>query len=326
MRFLSGIRPTNLLHIGNYFGAIRQFIDFQKEHEGFVMIADLHALDTETDAARLHQNILTLTAAYLAAGLDAQKNVLFLQSAIPEHAELAHVFSALVRMSELERMTQYKDKATAREENVPVGLFTYPLLMAADILLYEPDIVPVGDDQKQHVELTRDIAMRFNNHFGMTFHVPKVHLRDVGTRIMGLDDPTKKMSKSAPSPKNYIALTDSDDVIRKKIMSAVTDSEVYVEYRDDRPGIKNLVDIFALCTNQTPEQTAVAFQETGYGGFKRAVADAVVDVVSPLRTRIQEQLQDMARLRRTIEEGTGRARTIASKKMDEVRRIVGIHA
>ena len=185
MRFLSGIRPTNLLHIGNYFGAMRQFVEFQREHEGFVMIADLHALDTETNPEALHRNILMLTAAYLAAGLDAKKNVLFLQSAVPEHTELAHIFSALVRMSELERMTQYKDKAGTRGENVPVALFTYPLRMAADILMYDPDIVPVGDDQTQHVELARDIAERFNRLYGPTFRVPKLQLTKTGARVMG---------------------------------------------------------------------------------------------------------------------------------------------
>ncbi|OGL71728.1 tryptophan--tRNA ligase [Candidatus Uhrbacteria bacterium RIFCSPHIGHO2_02_FULL_53_13] len=326
MRFLSGIRPTNLLHIGNYFGAMRQFVEFQKEHDGFVMIADLHALDTETDATRLHQNILTLTATYLAVGLDAQKNILFLQSSVPEHTELAHIFSALVRMSELERMTQYKDKAKARNENVPVALFTYPLLMAADILMYEPDIVPVGDDQTQHVEMTRDIAERFNRHYGETFRVPKLHLTKVGARVMGLDDPTKKMSKSAASAKNYIALTDDNNTIRKKIMSAVTDSNGIVAYADDQPGIRNLIDMMHLATGTTVEKIAASYDGKGYGDLKRDVAEAVVAFVEPLRTGIVDRLKDKTTLAETIKEGSNRARALATKKMESVRKAVGIFA
>ena len=326
MRFLSGIRPTNLLHIGNYFGAMRQFVEFQKEHDGFVMIADLHALDTETDATRLHQNILTLTATYLAVGLDAQKNILFLQSSVPEHTELAHIFSALVRMSELERMTQYKDKAKARNENVPVALFTYLLLMAADILMYEPDIVPVGDDQTQHVEMTRDIAERFNRHYGETFRVPKLHLTKVGARVMGLDDPTKKMSKSAASAKNYIALTDDNNTIRKKIMSAVTDSNGIVAYADDQPGIRNLIDMMHLATGTTVEKIAASYDGKGYGDLKRDVAEAVVAFVEPLRTGIVDRLKDKTTLAETIKEGSNRARALATKKMESVRKAVGIFA
>ena len=326
MRFLSGIRPTNLLHIGNYFGAMRQFVEFQKEHDGFVMIADLHALDTETDATRLHQNILTLTATYLAVGLDAQKNILFLQSSVPEHTELAHIFSALVRMSELERMTQYKDKAKARNENVPVALFTYPLLMAADILMYEPDIVPVGDDQTQHVEMTRDIAERFNRHYGETFRVPKLHLTKVGARVMGLDDPTKKMSKSAASAKNYIALKDDNNTIRKKIMSAVTDSNGIVAYADDQPGIRNLIDMMHLATGTTVEKIAASYDGKGYGDLKRDVAEAVVAFVEPLRTGIVDRLKDKTTLAETIKEGSNRARALATKKMESVRKAVGIFA
>lgn len=324
MRFLSGIRPTNLLHIGNYFGAMRQFVEFQRTHEGFVMIADLHALDTETRPDALHRNILMLTAAYLAAGLDARKNILFLQSAVPEHTELAHVFSALVRMSELERMTQYKDKAKARLENVPVALFSYPLLMAADILMYDPDIVPVGDDQTQHVELARDIAERFNRQFGETFRVPKVHLTKVGARVMALDDPTKKMSKSATSAKNYIALTDNDETIRKKIMSAVTDSKGVVAYADDQPGVRNLIDLLHLTTGAPIEKIVASYEGKGYGDLKRDVANAVAAFVEPLRTGIEEHLKDETSLAQIIRDGSNRARELAVQKLESVRKAVGI--
>lgn len=324
MRFLSGIRPTNLLHIGNYFGAMRQFIEFQRTHEGFVMIADLHALDTETRPDALHRNILTLTATYLDAGLDAKKNVLFLQSAIPEHTELAHIFSALVRMSELERMTQYKDKAMGRGENVPVALFTYPLLMAADILMYDPDIVPVGDDQTQHVELARDVAERFNRQFSDTFRVPKAHLTKTGARIMGLDDPTKKMSKSAASAKNYIALTDDNDAIRKKIMSAVTDSKGVVAYADDQPGVRNLIDLLHLTTGALVQEIVASYEGKGYGDLKHDVADDMVAFVEPLRTGIKERLRDEAALTQIIRDGSARARELAAIKLTAVRKAIGV--
>ncbi len=326
MRFLSGIRPTNLLHIGNYFGAMRQFVEFQEKHEGFVMIADLHAMDTETNPEQLHKNIQSLVATYLAVGLDTEKNVLFLQSAVPEHTELARIFSAIVRMSELERMTQFKDKSGVRGENVPVALFSYPLLMAADILMYDPEMVPVGDDQSQHVELARDIAQRFNNKFGEVFSVPKLQLTKTGARIMGLDDPTKKMSKSASSAKNYISLTDPNDLIKKKIMSAVTDSEGVVRYSKNQPGVMNLLDLLGLATDKDPEDLVGDFDGKGYGDLKKATADAVVAFVEPLRNKIESHLNDEAQLRAIIDDGSERARELAIKKLEQVRKAVGLYA
>ncbi|MBT6253921.1 tryptophan--tRNA ligase [Candidatus Uhrbacteria bacterium] len=322
--FLSGIQPSNLLHIGNYFGAIKQFVDFQNDREGIIMIADLHALTSTKDPKKLRENTLMLAATYLAAGLDAEKNVLFQQSDVPQHSELNWVFSSLMRMSELERMTQYKDKAIVHGENVNVGIFTYPLLMAGDILLYSPLMIPVGDDQKQHVELTRDIAERFNKTYGDTFKVPEVQITKVGARIMGLDDPTKKMSKSAESAKNYIALTDEPDVIRKKIMSAVTDDIGVVNYTDDQPGVKNLLDILSLIKDRDPEDLARDFEGKGYGDLKKEVAEALVEFLTPIRSKILAYMANADELKKVLADGAERARVIAEAKMVEVKNAVGL--
>lgn len=323
--FLSGIQPSNLLHIGNYFGAIKQFVDFQNNREGIVMIADLHALTTTKDPETLRKNILNLTATYLAAGLDVEKNILFQQSAIPQHAEANWIFSTLIKMSELERMTQYKDKAIVQGENVNVGLFTYPVLMAGDILLYSPEIIPVGEDQKQHVELTRDIAERFNSSYGETLTIPKVHTTKIGTRIMGLDDPTKKMSKSAASEKNYIALSDEPDVIRKKIMSAVTDDVGIVNYSDTQPGIKNMLDILGLIKDMNPEVLAKYYEGKGYGEFKKDTADALIEFLTPIREKILTYLSNEDELRKILSNGAEKAHAIAKDKMDEIKTAVGLN-
>ncbi|PIR47523.1 tryptophan--tRNA ligase [Candidatus Uhrbacteria bacterium CG10_big_fil_rev_8_21_14_0_10_50_16] len=322
--FLTGIRPTNLLHIGNYFGSVKQLVDFQVNYNGVVMIVDYHAMDTESDPALLRKNILALAATYLAAGINVEQNILFQQSAVSEHTELAWIFSTLMRMSEIERMTQYKDKAIMQGENVPVALFTYPILMAADILLYDARMVPVGYDQKQHVELARTIAERFNRIYGETFHVPEVKLKEVGAKILGLDDPTKKMSKSANSEKNYISLMDSSDVIHKKIMSAVTDDKGAINYSDDQPGIKNLIDIYSLASDQTTEQILQAYQGKGYGDLKKDTAAALIGYLSPLQKRIGEYLADEAELIRVLDAGAARAREIAAAKMAIVRKKVGV--
>lgn len=322
--FLTGIRPTNMLHIGNYFGSVKQLVEFQKDYNGVVMIVDYHAMDTETSPEALKQNIKMLAATYLAAGIDVEKNILFQQSAVASHPELAWVFSTLMRMSELERMTQYKDKALVRGENVPVALFTYPILMAADILLYDARMVPVGYDQKQHVELARDIAERFNRVYGDTFHVPEVKLKEVGAKILGLDDPTKKMSKSATSEKNYISLMDDADVIHKKIMSAVTDDKGSIAYSDDQPGIKNLIDIYALASGQTTEQIAADYASRGYGDLKKDVSAALIGYLKPLQAKINEYLENEDELQAVLDRGAERAREIANAKMETVRQTIGV--
>ncbi len=322
--FLTGIRPTNLLHIGNYFGSVRQLVDAQADYNGVIMIVDYHAMDTETNPEALRKNILTLAATYLAAGINIEQNILFQQSAVSEHTELAWVFSTLMRMSEVERMTQYKDKALVRGQNVPVALFTYPILMAADILLYDARMVPVGYDQKQHVELARDIANRFNSTYGDTFHVPEVKLKEVGAKILGLDDPTKKMSKSAASEKSYISVMDSSDVIHKKIMSAVTDDKGSIAYADDQPGIKNLIDIYSLASGQTTEEITKNYEGKGYGDLKKDTSAALISYLIPIQKKIEEYLADEDELIRILDAGAARAREIAQAKMADVRKKIGV--
>ena len=322
--FLTGLRPTGDLHIGNYFGAVKQFVEFQKDYEGIIMIVDYHAMDTETDPEKLRKNVLSLAATYLAAGVDVEKNILFQQSAVQEHTELAWIFSTLMRMSELERMTQYKDKAIVRGENVPVALFSYPLLMAADILLYDSRMVPVGYDQKQHVELARDIAERFNRVYGDTFHVPEVKMKKVGAKIMALDDPKKKMSKSAASEKNYISLTDDAETIRKKIMSAVTDNVGKINYTEDQPGVKNLIDIYSLASDRSVEEIASEYADKGYGDLKNDTSAAVVGFLSPLQKKVAEYLENEEELVRILDDGATRARELAKEKMVEIKKRIGV--
>ncbi len=322
--FLTGIRPTNALHIGNYFGALKPFIDFQAKANGIIMIVDYHAMDTEADPEALRQNILLLAATYLAAGVDEEKNILFQQSRVAEHTELAWIFSTLMRMSELSRMTQYKDKAVARGENVPVALLTYPLLMAADILLYDAATVPVGEDQVQHVEMARDIGERFNKTYGDTFHIPKVQVTKTGARVMTLDNPSKKMSKSAATDKGYISLLDGPEAVKKKVMSAVTDTEGVIRHADDQPGIKNLLDILSLASGRSIDALVASYTDKGYGDLKRDVADAVNAMLAPIQSRIKTYLNDPAELKAILDRGAERAQVIAGEKMKAVRQKIGV--
>ena len=323
-RIFSGIQPTNNIHIGNYIGAIQQFVKLQEEFDCVFSIVDLHAITVPQDPEDLRQNVLNLAAMYLAAGIDPKKSVLFQQSRVSEHSELSWVLTTITRMGELERMTQYKEKGRGKHDTVGVGLFSYPALMAADILLYDTDVVPVGDDQKQHVELSRDLAERFNRDFGQTFKVPEVRIRKKGARIMGLDDPTKKMSKSASSAKNYISMTDDDATITKKIKSAVTDSEGTIIYDPKRPGVYNLITIYAAVSDKTPDQIEDEYKDRGYADFKSDLAEAVVAFVAPIRQRHTELLEDADMLKSILDDGAERAQKIASKKMEEVKDRVGI--
>jgi tryptophanyl-tRNA synthetase len=324
-RIFSGIQPTNNIHIGNYIGAIQQFVKLQDEFDCVFSIVDLHAITIPQDPEDLRQNVLNLSAMYLAAGIDPKKSILFQQSRVSEHSELGWVLTTITRMGELERMTQYKEKGRGKHDTVGVGLFSYPILMAADILLYNTDVVPVGDDQKQHVELSRDLAERFNRDFGQTFKVPEVRIRKKGARIMGLDDPTKKMSKSASSAKNYISMTDDDATITKKIKSAVTDSEGTIKYDPKRPGVYNLITIFCAVTDKTPDQIEDDYKDKGYADFKSDLAEAVVAFVSPIRERHAELLEDEDMLKAILDDGAERAQDIASKKIEEVKERVGIN-
>jgi tryptophanyl-tRNA synthetase len=299
-------------------------VEFQKKNEGVIMIVDYHAMDTETNPQTLHDNILTLAATYLAAGIDVKKNILFQQSDVSEHTELAWIFSTIVRMSELERMTQYKDKALVRNENVPVALFSYPLLMAADILLYEPSAVPVGQDQKQHVELARDIAERFNKIYGETFSLPKPVLREVGAKIMSLNEPSKKMSKSSANQKGCVMITDAPETIRKKIMSAVTDDMGAISYSDEQPGVKNLIDIYSLAGGRSVNEIVKSYVGRGYGELKKDTAEALIEFLKPLQKGVIEYLKDRELLKGILAEGADRAREIAAGKMKAIKTKIGV--
>ena len=324
MRVLTGIQPTNILHIGNYFGALRPAVELQREDELFIGIVDLHAITVPQEPEQLKKNIAFATAAYLAAGIDPKKATLFQQSRVPAHAELGWLLQTVARMGELERMTQFKDKSKAKGQNVTVGLFTYPVLMAADILLYDTQAVPVGEDQKQHLELTRDLAERFNRDFGQTFVVPKPIINIASGRILALDNPEIKMSKSAASPKNYISLMDEADVIRKKIKSAVTDSEAGITIDDNRPGLKNLLAIFHLVTEEPMSEIAARYEGKGMKNLKEDLAEALVAHLEPLQTKINDYLKDPAELEKIVAAGSAKAAQIAAKKVSEVKDKMGL--
>ncbi len=324
-RTLTALKPTNILHIGNYFGAIEPFLEQQASGDAnFLFVADYHSITVPQDPAELHQNIVFAVAAYLAAGVDPKKTTLFRQSNVQEHTELAWVLNCVASMGEVERMTQYKDKARVKGESVSVGLFDYPVLMAADILLYDTEIVPVGEDQKQHVELARDLAEKFNKRFGQTFVIPKPVIRKQGARIMGLDDPEKKMSKSAPSDKNYISLMDDEATVLKKIKSAVTDSEGTILFDESRKAVANLMTIYSLVTKKTIKEIEKEFASKGYGDFKIALAGHISKFLVPIQTKIQTLLEDESALRNILEQGAHNARIIAQKKMMDVRNKIGM--
>jgi len=320
MRAFSGIKPSGDLHLGNYFGAIKQWIELQKQYESMFCIVDLHAITVPQEPEELRARTHFIAATYLAAGLDPKKNIIFVQSHVPAHAELAWLLNCQIRMSELSRMTQYKDKALSKGENVTVGLFDYPVLMAADILLYNTDVVPVGHDQIQHVELASDIAKRFNKQYGETFIVPKPVVQKVGARVMSLDEPTEKMSKDQ---KNTVLLMDSTEVIRKKISRAVTDSIGTIAHEKSRPGISNLVEIYHHATGRAISEIVEMYQGKGYKEFKADLAEALVKMLTPLQTRINGYLENRADLENILREGAHRANTLAEKKLKQVKEVIG---
>ncbi|MBP7133780.1 tryptophan--tRNA ligase [Patescibacteria group bacterium] len=322
---VSGAQPTNNLHLGNYIGALKQWVELERHHDCLFMIVDLHAITVPQDPIALRQNTLDLCAAYLGAGLDPEKSTLFVQSEVPEHAELAWILSSIAKMGEMERMTQYKDKSVKQGENVSLALFSYPVLMAADILLYGAGIVPVGEDQTQHLELARDLAERFNTRFGETFFLPKAFVQTVGARIMGLDDPTKKMSKSASSANNYIALSDDADTIRKKIMRAVTDTDSVVHYDPEhKPAISNLLTIYHHMTGEQISVIESRFVGKGYGDFKKDLAEVIIQHIAPITAKMNEFKNDPTELHRILDRGRDKARALAAQKMALVRERVGV--
>lgn len=321
---LSGIKPTGQLTLGNYIGAISKFVKLQDNGESFLFIADLHALTLPIDPEVLHENSRDLAAFYLAAGLDPEKANIFLQSDVSAHSELAIILQNYLYMGELSRMTQFKDKSSKmKEEAIGLGLFAYPVLMAADIVLYDSKVIPVGEDQVQHVELARDLVKRFNNRYGDVLVMPKAEVAKVGARIMSLSDPTKKMSKS--DPKGDIYLKDEPAVIRKKIMSAVTDMEAHVHYDPEKqPGISNLMTIMSSLTGKSFDEIEKEFEGKGYGDFKRAVADAVVGVLEPLQNRKKEIIES-GLVDKVLEKGAKRANEIASEVLARVQKAVGLY-
>lgn len=322
---LSGIQATGSLTLGNYLGALNNWVEMQDEYDCYYMIADLHTLTIRKDPEELRQNTLSLIALYIAAGLDPEKNTIFVQSHVPAHTGLSWVLNCYTYMGELNRMTQFKDKSAKHADNINSGLFTYPVLMAADILIYNADLVPVGEDQKQHLEITRDIAERFNSIYGETFKIPDAYIGKIGARIMGLQDPTSKMSKSSPNPLDKILLTDSPEEIRKKFKKAVTDSENKVRFdRETKPGVSNLMSIYGIIKNKSMEEVEKEFEGKGYGDFKTAVAEAVVERLTPIQERYNELLNKPEELKAIYEKGDKKAREISEKTLKEVYKKVGL--
>lgn len=324
-RILSGIQTSGKLTLGNYVGALRNWVALQdsEEYECYYMLADLHAITVRQVPKDLRQNSLDILALFLACGIDSEKSPIFMQSHVPEHTQLSWVLTCNTYMGELSRMTQFKDKAKKHENNINGGLFTYPSLMAADILLYQADLVPVGDDQRQHLELTRDLANRFNNAYSETFVVPEAYIPKVGARIMSLQDPTQKMSKSDPNENGYILLLDPLDTVVKKIKRAVTDSEACVKRGEDKEGVENLMSIYSAMTGKNMDEIETLFEGKGYGEFKEAVAEAVVEVLRPIQKKYNDFMANKDYLEQVYRSGAEKARHTARKIVSKVYRKVG---
>jgi tryptophanyl-tRNA synthetase len=311
-RILSGVQPTGNSHVGNLVGAFRQWVEMQHDFDAYYCVVDLHAITLPYDAAELRDRTLEVAAILLACGLDPDRCTVFVQSHVPEHTELAWLLNHLATFGELRRMTQFKAKAAERGEGtVPVGYFNYPVLQAADILIYQADRVPVGDDQRQHLELTRDVAERFNARFGQTFVVPEAYVPKVGGRVMDLQAPDAKMSKSGASPNGRIELLDPPDVIRRKVRSAVTDSGREVVARPDKPAISNLLELFSVVSNRSVGELEQAYAGRGYGDFKADLAEAVVACLAPMQERYHRLREDPGRLAGILEAGAAKAQAVA---------------
>ncbi len=327
----SGVQPSGNLHLGNYLGALKNWVELQKEerYRPIFCVVDLHALTVTQDPTELRDKTLEIAKIYLAAGIDPEKSTIFVQSHLPQHSQLMWLLNTISKTGELFKMTQFKDKAGLQKEaslkdapSVDLGILNYPILMAADILLHDTDLVPVGEDQTQHVELARDLAKRFNQRFGETFVVPQVKIRKEGMRIMGLDDPTKKMSKSAPSQYNRIELLDSPDQIREKTKRAVTDSQSTIEYKESRPALLNLINIFSLVTDQNPLEVENQFQNKGYKEFKEALAEAIVEFLRPFQKRYHEiPNSDVEAI---LKQSAAKLAPLAQNKLDQVHDKMGL--
>jgi len=321
-RIFSGAQPTGNLHIGNYLGALKNWVALQHEYESFFCIVNLHALTVNNDPKQLLERTRDLVRFYVAVGIDPEVSTIFIQSDVPEHAELTWVLNCVARVGELERMTQYKDKAKKQQENVNVGIFEYPVLMASDILLYQTDLVPVGHDQKQHLELTRDLAIRFNRDFGETFRIPDAFIPKVGARIMSLSDPSKKMSKSDDDAGSRILMMDDADAVRRKFKRAVTDSGTEIRFDESRPAIYNLLEIYHLMTGKSQQEVEEHFAGKGYAQLKGDLAEATIEFLSPIQQRVKEITDE--ELDALLERGRAKASNIASATLANVYQRIGI--
>ncbi|MCO4096649.1 tryptophan--tRNA ligase [Macrococcoides canis] len=320
----SGIQPSGVPTIGNYIGALKQFTEIQDQYDCYFCIVDQHAITVPQDKAALRKNIRSLAALYLASGLDPEKVTLFIQSEVPAHAQAGWMLTTISSIGELERMTQYKDKAKDRKEGIPAGLLTYPPLMAADILLYGTNIVPVGEDQKQHLELTRDLAERFNARYNDIFTIPEIRMPKVGGRIMSLQEPTKKMSKSDSNTKGFISLLDPPNTVAKKIKSAVTDSDGIVKYdKENKPGISNLLSIYSIFTGKTIAELETMYEGKGYGDFKSDLADVMVEFITPFQEKY-EYYMNSEELDRILDEGAEKARKKSFKMLKKMENAMGL--
>lgn len=322
---LSGIQPSGIIHIGNYLGAIAQWVENQDKYQNIFSIVDLHAITIPQDPKELKEATYLTAATYLASGIDPKKSIIFIQSHVPAHSELGWILTTISKLGELSRMTQFKNKtANNTSDRIGAGLLTYPALMAADILLYKANLVPVGNDQKQHVELTRDLAQRFNHKYGKVFTIPEPLIRKSGARIMGLDNPEDKMSKSANSSANYIALTDKPEIIRKKIMRAVTDSGKTIKFDPKRKGLYNLLTIYKIFSGKTESQIEKRFKNKGYGDFKKELADLIVKKLSPIQSKISYYMRNRKLLDKILTNGARKASKIANKTLAEVKKKIGL--
>ena len=320
----SGIQPSGNLTLGNYLGALKNWVKLQNEYDCFFCVVDLHAITVKQIPADLRKRTLEVLAIYIACGIDPDKNTLFIQSHVPAHSEASWLLTCNTYMGELSRMTQFKDKAKKHGDSIPAGLFAYPVLMAADILLYNTDLVPVGIDQKQHLELARDLATRFNNAYSPTFKVPDPYIPPVGAKVMSLQDPTKKMSKSDDNPNSYILIMDPPEVIRKKISRAVTDSIGVVNYSDDQPGVKNLLDILIAIKGYSKEEVVSLYQGKGYADLKKDVADAIIDELAPIQEKVNILLKDKKALEEIYKLGAEKANYAAIKNLRKMQKKIGL--
>ena len=320
----SGIQPSGNLTLGNYLGAIKNWVALQDEYDCYYCVVDLHAITVKQEPKDLRRRTLEVLAIYIAAGIDPTKNTLFIQSHVPAHSECAWLLNCSTYMGELSRMTQYKDKSKKFGESIGVGLFTYPILMASDILLYNADLVPVGQDQKQHLELARDLANRFNSAYSDTFKVPNPYIPKAGAKIMDLQDPTKKMSKSEENPNSYILIMDSPEVIRKKIARAVTDSIGVVNYSDEQPGVKNLINIICAIKNTTPEEVVASYEGKGYADLKKDVAEIIIEELAPVQEKANALLSDKKYLEGIYKEGAQKANYASMKTLRKMQKKIGL--